>query len=178
MAELYTIARPYAEAAYRLAKEQSAVDRWEEMLEFSAAVASDAQMKAVIADPNVGADTLERLFLGVCEKALDEQGKNLIRVLIDNHRLALLPVIREAFAALREEQEGVLDARILTAFALDDSQKQSLVAALEKRFGRRINPTVDVDPELIGGVKVEAGDQVFDASVRGQLQNMAYALKR
>ena len=178
MSENVTIARPYAEAVYRLAKQNNALAKWSDMLQFAAAVAADPQMPGLIGNPKVTSHQLENLFLSLCEKQLDDQGKNLIKLLIENKRLQLLQDIADGFEALKAEQEGMLEATITSAFPMSDAQLSDLVKVLESRFGRKIEASVVVNPELIGGVKVEIGDQVFDTSVRGRLQTMAYTLKR
>lgn len=178
MAETVTIARPYAEALYRLASQNNSTKKWSSMLEAMAAVASDAEMNAAIANPKFTSGNLESVFFSVLVEELDEQGKNLIRLLLENGRLALLPVIAEQFEKLKAEQSGELEAEISSAFPLTEAQTGEMVGLLEKRFGRKVLAQVKVDPELIGGVKINAGDVVIDASVIGQLQNMAFSLKR
>jgi len=177
MAEAITIVRPYAVAAFRLAKEQNSLARWSEMLGYASAVASDAQIKAVIDDPKVIASDLERLFLSLCEKKLDKAGENLIKMLVEYGRLALLPEVAQAFEELKAQDEGVLEAEITAATQPSDSEIKALVKRLEAKFGKKIETSVKVDPEIIGGIKIVIGDTVIDASVRGQLQEMAYALK-
>src|SRR6266566_3887402 len=136
----------------------------------------DAQMQACIADPKLSPQTLTQLSLDVAGKLSDTQ-KNFVRVLVDNERLALVPEIRSLFVQLKNEFEGVQDAHITSAFALDEPALKKLIAELEPRFQCRLNPSVSVDPELIGGVRVAVGDEVIDASVRGKLAAMATALK-
>jgi F-type H+-transporting ATPase subunit delta len=177
MADAITIVRPYAVAAFRLAKEQNALARWSEMLGFAAAVASDPQMKTVIDNPKVIAEDLERLFLSVCEKKLDKAGENMIKLLVEYGRLALLPEVATAFEELKAQDEGVLEAEITAAVNPSDSEVKALVKRLETKFGKKIEASVKVDPEIIGGIKIVIGDTVIDASVRGQLQELAYALK-
>lgn len=177
MAEISTIARPYAVAAYRLAKENNALAVWSDMLGLTAAVAQDAQMQAYIADPNVQRSQLEASFLKVCGDKLNAQGQNLIKVLVEYDRLAILPEITAAFEALKAADEGVLDAEIVTAVKVGDAEIKKLVKSLEAKFGKKIEASVSVDPDIIGGVKVLVGDTVIDASVSGQLQNLAYTLK-
>lgn len=177
MAELSTIARPYAVAAYRLAKETKALSAWSDMLGLAAAVAQDPQMMAFIADPNVQRSQLEASFFKVCGDKLNAQGQNLIKVLVEYDRLAILPEITQAFEALKAAEEGVLDAEIVTAVKVGDAEIATLVKRLEAKFGKKIEASVSVDPSIIGGVKVLVGDTVIDASVSGQLQNLAYTLK-
>lgn len=177
MAETITIARPYAEAVFRLAKEENALAAWSGMLALAASVTADPEMQACIGNPQVTARQLGELFLAVCGERLNGQARNFILVLIDNDRLALLPEIREVFEQLKAAQEGVLEAQITSAFPLEEAQVKELTGRLESHYKRRIVPQVVVDPELIGGVKIEVGDEVLDASVRGKLEAMTVHLK-
>lgn len=177
MAEAITIVRPYAVAAFRLAKEQNSLAHWSEMLGYASAIASDPQMKAVIDNPKMVASDLERLFLSLCEKKLDKAGENLVKLLVEYGRLALLPEVAQAFEELKALDEGVLEAEITAAAQPSDGEIKALVKRLEAKFGKKIETSVKVDPEIIGGIKIVIGDTVIDASVRGQLQEMAYALK-
>jgi F-type H+-transporting ATPase subunit delta len=177
MAEVVTIARPYAVAVYRLAKEKSALPKWSEMLAFVSAVAADAQMRAVIENPKLASADVERLFLSVCSGKLDDSGVNLIKLLVEYDRLAILPEIAAIFEELKAQDEGTLDAEITAATKLDEAQVKTLVSQLQARFGKKIEASVKVDPEIIGGIKIVVGDTVIDASVRGRLQELAYTLK-
>jgi F-type H+-transporting ATPase subunit delta len=178
MAELATIARPYAEAVFRLAKEGNALAAWSEKLAFIGAIYQDPQMQAAIGNPKVTANDVERLLLAICGERIDGAARNMIQLLVRNRRLAVLVQIREQFEKLKLEDEGKLDAKISSAFPLDDGQCKQIVNLLSSRFKRKINATVTVDPELIGGIKVEVGDKVWDASVRGRLQTMAVTLSK
>lgn len=178
MAEPATIARPYAEAAFRLAKDGNALAAWSDKLAFIAAVYQDPQMQAAIGNPKVTANDVEGLMLAICGERIDGPARNLIQLLVHNRRLAMLPQIREQFEKLKLEDEGKLDAKISSAYPLDDAQCNQVVNLLSSRFKRKINATVTVDPELIGGIKVEVGDKVWDASVRGRLQSMAANLTK
>lgn len=177
MAEAVTIVRPYAVAAFRLAKEKNALARWSEMLGFAAAVAADAQMKAFIEDPKVSSADVERVFLAVAKDKLDEPAANLIKLLVEYGRLSLLPEVAMAFEELKAQDEGVLEAEITAAAKPSDAEVKALVKRLETKFGKKIEARVKVDPEIIGGIKIVVGDTVIDASVRGQLQELAYTLK-
>jgi F-type H+-transporting ATPase subunit delta len=178
MAELATIARPYAEAVFRVAKEGNALADWSEKLAFIAAVYQDPQMQTAIGNPKVTANDVERLMLAICGERIDGAARNMIQLLVRNRRLAVLVQIREQFEKLKLEDEGKLDAKISSAFPLDGAQFNRVVNLLSSRFKRKINATVTVDPELIGGIKVEVGDKVWDASVRGKLQIMAVTLTK
>ena len=177
MAEAVTIARPYAVAVYRLAKEKGAQARWSDMLALASAIAADSQMQALNDDPNVFSDQVEKVFLAVAGDKLDAACTNLVRLLIENGRLGLLAEITRLYEELRAQDEGVVDAEITAAVKPDDAQIKTLVAQLENKFKRKVVPHVNVDPEIIGGVKIVVGDTVIDASVKGRLQEMAYTLK-
>jgi F-type H+-transporting ATPase subunit delta len=176
MAESTTIARPYAEAVFKLADQGGSLAAWSGVLQTLAQVAENPDMQACIANPKLTRGQLAELFLSTV-KGLNDEGRNLVQVLVENGRLALLPQIREQFEILKHQREGVLEARIVSAYPIDDSQKSALVADLERKFQRRIEASVAVDPELIGGVQVQVGDQVIDGSVRARLAAMAVALK-
>jgi F-type H+-transporting ATPase subunit delta len=177
MAEAVTIARPYAVAVYRLAKEKNALAKWSDMLALASAVVADPQMQAVIEDPKFIAADIERLVLAVCGDKLDESGVNLIKLLVEYDRLTMLPDIAGIFEELKAQDEGTLEAEITAATALNDAQVKTLVDQLQTKFGKKVEANVKVDPEIIGGIKIVVGDTVIDASVRGRLQEMAYTLK-
>lgn len=176
MAEISTIARPYAVASYKLGKETNSLVKWSEMLSFATAVSSDAQMQALIQDPKVVSSDLQNTFLKVCGDKLNEQGQNLIKVLVEYNRMSILPAIASAFEDLKALDEGTLDAQIIAAAKPSAAEIKDLVARLETKFGKKIEASVTVDAELIGGIKIIVGDTVIDASVKGQLQNLAYTL--
>ena len=178
MAELATIARPYAEAVYRIAKQGNALQEWSDALAMIAGVYEDPQMQAAMANPKVGAADIERLLLAICGERINGVARNLIQLLVHNRRLTVVPEIREMFEQLKLQDEGKLDAKISSAYPMDDGQRDHVVNMLSTRFKRKINATVTVDPELIGGIKVEVGDKVWDASVRGKLQTMAATLTK
>ena len=146
------------------------------MLGFATAVASNAQMQAYIQDPKVVSSDLQAAFLKVCGEKLNENAQNLIKVLVEYGRLSILPEITSAFEELKAQDEGVLDAQIIAAAKISDKEVKDLVGRLETKFGKKITASVTVDPEIIGGIKIVVGDTVIDASVKGQLQNLAYAL--
>jgi F-type H+-transporting ATPase subunit delta len=177
MAEEITIARPYAEAVFALANEKNALAQWADMLRLASDVAGDAKMRAALDNPQLPAAAKESLFLSICGDGLNADGRNFIRVLLEARRVGLLPDIRMLFDARKDAADGVARARIISAFPVDDAQLASLKAALEKRFGKKIEAVVSVDAELIGGAKVFVGDTVIDGSVQGELQSMANQLR-
>ncbi|MCX8145384.1 MAG: F0F1 ATP synthase subunit delta [Azovibrio sp.] len=176
MAETVTIARPYAEAVFRIAKEAGALGAWSGRLQRLALIAQDPEMAEVIGNPKLSAEQVAQLFVALAEDQ-DAVLGNFIRVLADNERLSLLPEISSLFEALKAAEEGVKEAVVQTAFPLTDADIAALMPQLEAHFKTKLDPTVVVDPELIGGVRVAVGDQVLDASVRGKLEAMAIALK-
>src|SRR5574340_1364061 len=177
MAEQLTLARPYAEAVFRRAAQHNAYAEWSAMLALAASVAADEQIQRLAADPNVRSQQLERVLLAVCGDKLNERGSNFLRLLVENGRVTLLPHIQALYEKLRAEQSGEIDACVTSAFPLTGAQLDDLVHGLEARLKRKVKATVKVDPALIGGVTVVAGDEVLDASVRSRLQDMAHALK-
>lgn len=177
MAETTTIARPYAEAVFGLADAAGTLAKWSQTLARAAEIARNPDMLETMANPRLTADQLYGLFASLVGDALFAESQNFIRVLIENRRLPILPEIREMFEELKNERENVIEARIASAFPLDAASLEGLVADLQKRFGRSIQPSVSVDPELIGGVCVQVGDEVIDGSVRGKLAAMVSALK-
>ncbi len=177
MAELTTIARPYAEAAFELARMSNALPVWSSMLRYASAVVADPAMAQALDNPKLTAGDKESLILSVCGDKLDAMGRRFVRVLVEADRLAALPQIAALFDDLKNDTEGVATARIDSAFPLTDAQFVELVEALEKRFGKKIEATVNVDPGLVGGARITVGDTVIDASVQAQLQAMASQLR-
>jgi F-type H+-transporting ATPase subunit delta len=177
MAEPSTIARPYAEAAFKLADGQGKLADWSENLANLAQVAIDERMLRVIGDPKLSAAKVAGELIGVLAGRLSGDAENFVRVLADNRRLTVLGEIRAQFEALKHQREGVVEARVETAFPLDDAQLADLVARIEKHTGRKVKASVSVDKELIGGVRVTIGDKVIDGSARAQLAALESALK-
>jgi F-type H+-transporting ATPase subunit delta len=177
MAEPSTIARPYAEAAFRLADEAGALGKWAEMLGALALVAADARVRAALADPNLSDAQAAGLLISILSGKLSGDAENLLRVLAENGRLGLLPEIRVQFEALKNEREGVLEAQVDSAFELSAAQVADLVQRLEKKTGRKVKAKVQVDKDLIAGVRITLGDKVIDGSARAQLGALETALK-
>jgi F-type H+-transporting ATPase subunit delta len=175
--ERATLARPYADAVAKLAAEGNAWTLWSERLGLLNLVAADGQIKALATNPSVPAPRLAEVILAVCGDRLGAEGANLVGLLVENKRLNLLSEIVALFEAIKAEREGLLEAHITTAYELSGEQMASLVAKLEAKFGRKISATQSLDAELIGGVVIQVGDEVMDASVRGGLENLAVTLK-
>jgi F-type H+-transporting ATPase subunit delta len=177
MAENVTVARPYAEAVFQLARGKNALPVWAEMIRTVTAVAGDPKVRVALDNPKLSASEKESMFLSLCGDKLDADGRSFIRVLIEGDRIGLLPQIRELFDTLKDGADGVARAQITSAFPLDDKQLGDMKAALERRFGKKIEATVSVDRELIGGARIVVGDTVIDGSVQGELQAMANHLR-
>ena len=176
MAENATLARPYAEAVFRLADAGGTLSAWSDTLRILAQVVAHPDMQECLAKYDLTAAQLRELFLSLCPGDLSAEAKTFVGLLIEYDRLTLLPEIFEQFETLKNEREGVVEAQIISAFELEGAQLAGLVADLEKRFKRKINPQVSIDRELIGGVRVVVGDEVIDGSVRGKLNAMAAGL--
>lgn len=176
MAERSTIARPYAQAAFELAREQKAFKQWSDMLQLAAAVANDEDMRVFIASPRVDSARLAQAFVEICGDGLDAGGQNFVRVVADNRRLDFLPEIAVLYEELRAEAEGSIDAEVITAYALSDAQQEALTAALSKRLQRQVNLTCKVDETVLGGAIIRAGDLVIDGTAVGKLNRLATAL--
>jgi len=177
MAEPSTIARPYAEAAFRLADAQGELADWSVTLANLSAVAADERVRAAIGDPNFAAAKIAGLFLSILSGKLTAETENFVRLLAENGRLDVLTEIRTHYEALKNEREGVVEAEVYTAFEMDQAQVADLVSRLEKNTGRKVKARVSVDISLIGGVKIVIGDKVIDGSARAQLSALENALK-
>ena len=175
MAELATIARPYAEALFKATPvaEQSA---WVAQVDALAQVARDPQLREFADNPRVTQDKVYDVITGAAKASLAPAVANFLRTVLDNGRLAALPLMAEQFQALVQARQGVAEARIYSAFPISDAQVSDIVVPLEKRFGRKLEPKVEIDAELIGGVRVVVGDEVLDTSVKARLERMKSAL--
>ncbi|HEY9278727.1 MAG TPA: F0F1 ATP synthase subunit delta [Eoetvoesiella sp.] len=173
MAELSTIARPYAEALFASAQgDQAGLASWSGLVSELAQVASQEDVRAALTDPRLDNAQRIELFAGLIKSPLSTQARNFIELLVSNNRVLVLPQIAEQFELLKNRHEGTALAQITSAFALSDAQVQELVTGLEKKFGLKLKPAVTVDADLIGGVRVIVGDQVLDTSVQAQLARM------
>jgi len=177
MAEPSTIARPYAEAAFKLADDGGKLAEWSAALAMLAEVAENDRVRVAMADPNLSAAKVAGIFLSILGGKLSGDEENFVRVMAENRRLALLAEVRTQFEALKNAREGVIEADVQTAFELSDAQLDALVSALEKRTGRKVKAQVHVDKTLIGGVRIVMGDKVIDGSARAQLGALESALK-
>jgi len=177
MAEPTTIARPYAEAVFKLADAQGKLADWSVVLANLSAVAADERVRAAVGDPNLSDAKAAGLIISILAGKLSGEAENFVRVLAENGRLGVVTEIRTHFEALRNEREGTVEAEVYTAFEMDQGQVADLVSRLEKKTGRKVKARVSVDQALIGGVKIVIGDQVIDGSARAQLGALENALK-
>ena len=175
MAELATVARPYAEALFRVAQTGD-MTAWSALVSELANIGANPDVQDFARNPNVTEAQVADAFASLVQSPLTAEAKNFIHMLIENGRVSLLPEIGAQFHMLKNAQEGAADASITSAFELSSTQVAELVSTLEKKFGRKLNPTVTVDSSLIGGVRVVVGDEVLDTSVRAKLQQMHVAL--
>jgi F-type H+-transporting ATPase subunit delta len=171
-----TFARPYAEAVFAQAQQTQQLGLWSGMLELLSALVVDAQLKKVLANPGLARVQKADLILDIAGEHLTRDGKNLVRLLAQNTRLALLPEIHALFQRYQAAAQGTITVRLVTAYALEAVDQDKLTSALQQRLGRTVVLQSEVDANLIGGFRIRAGDLVIDGSVAGQLQQLAHAL--
>ncbi len=181
MADFETAARPYARAFFELALEQGKLDRWQNGLELAAAVAVDADMKALLEQPDVLPRELGELFLSVLAgTGLESDGDfdNAVRLLAENSRLAALPAIATQYATLKQEAEGKIEIQVRSAQALTAEQQEQITQNMAKRLGKEVKLVAEVDERLIAGAVITAGDLVIDGSASGQIEKLVHAVNR
>mgnify|MGYP003420466684 CR=1 FL=1 len=174
MAEIATIARPYAQALYDVARGDM-LDQWAELVGQLAQVMAHPEMQALAKNPSLDADKINELVLAalsVLPDTMRESLRRFIAVLLENHRLTLMPEIAAQFFALKNASQGSDIAEISSAYPIEAAQLEALCADLEKKFGKKLKATIKIDPELIGGIRVQVGDEVLDQSVRAGLARM------
>jgi F-type H+-transporting ATPase subunit delta len=177
MAELATIARPYAEAAFEIARDANALPQWSDMLHLAATIIADPRVAAALDNPRLDGGAKESLLLSIGGDRFTSEGRNFIRLLVEGERVMLLPQITAMFETLKNDAEATAKATIESAFELSDAQVAELRSALEKRFGKRIDTTVSINPDLIGGARITVGDAVLDGSVEAKLAAMHAQLR-
>lgn len=177
MAELATIARPYAEAAFALAREGGALPKWADTMATLASVSADAKVSAAVDNPKLSIEQKQAMFTTLLGDKLDAGTTSFINVLLDADRVKLLPQINEHFQALKRDNDNVARATIVSAFPLTEQQRDELKGALARRYGRQIEAIEEVDAALLGGAKIIVGDQVIDRTVVGQLNKMSRQIK-
>ena len=177
MAERTTLARPYAEAVFRLASESSSLQRWGDVLAYYAIAVADKGLAFALGDPRISGEQADELMASLLED-LNGQEQALLSMLRENGKLQLLPEISTLFNELQASAAGTIEASVVSAFAMDEAQVSNLAKILKKELNRDVNITTLVDPSIIGGVIIRAGDTVIDGSVAGSLQNLTSYLTR
>ncbi len=175
--EATTIARPYAEAVFALAKEDSMLDQWSEMLDYVVSLMQDSTMQRLVNEPGQIKSQIAELIIDIGDGKLTSKEQNLVRLLAENERLEIVSGIAQRYEVLKNRERGVLDVDVTSAFPLDEAQQQSIAAVLKSKLGRDIRITSSEEPALIGGVLIHAGDLVIDSSVQGQLNKLANELE-
>jgi F-type H+-transporting ATPase subunit delta len=176
MAELSTLARPYAKAAFQFADKSSDLAGWSTQLATAAAVAKTDNMAKVLSSPSLTSEQQAQIFVDVCGEELSANGQNFIRVLAENKRLALLPEISALYEEFKSNREKSVDVEVATAFELDAALQEKLASALSSKLEREVNVHSKVEKSLLGGVVIRAADIVIDGSVRGRLAKLAEAM--
>jgi F-type H+-transporting ATPase subunit delta len=176
MAELTTVARPYAEAVFRLAKDTNGKEFWSEVLSILSATALDTEAAAYVANPRFATQQVRAVLADILGSRATPEVANFVGTILDNRRFTLLPKIAELFELMKAAEEGSVEAQIDSAFELAAEQLDELKAILSVKFKRNVTAHVRIEPELIGGVRITIGDDVVDASVRGKLASLTASL--
>ena len=176
MAENTTIARPYAEVAFKLAQEQGDLKGWSDKLQLVSAVAASPEMGALIGNPKMSKAQLSKLIVDVCGDKLDATGKNFVTLLVENGRIGVATEIAALYELSRAEAEGSVEAEAISAMPLTDDQQKAIAAALTRRLGRNVELVCKVDKDLLGGAIIRTGDLVIDGSAASRLSQLAKAM--
>ncbi|WP_114416800.1 F0F1 ATP synthase subunit delta [Marinospirillum perlucidum] len=177
MADLNTLARPYAKAAFEYALSEGKLADWSAMLGLVAEAASNEEVKSALISPSLGNQDKAEILLDICKAKVDDKGRNFILLLSEKGRLPLIPVIADIYEAFKAEQEKSIEAEVTSAFDLNAEQQKQLAESLRKRLDREVTLKVVIDKRLIGGVVIRTGDLVIDGSIRGKLAKLAESLK-
>ena len=178
MAELSTLARPYAKAAFEYASENAVLDEWAALLAQASAVCGVHKVQQLLQHPALTAELITSAFLAIIGDKLSAPGKNFVTALVENRRLALLPYINRQFQSLKAAREKTIDVTVKTAYALSSAETQQLAQALATSLEREVKLETSVDESLIGGVVIRAGDTVIDGSVKSKLSKLGTALSQ
>ncbi len=176
MSDSSSIARPYAQAVFELAKETGRFEDWSNQLEMLSEIAEHPDFNALVSDPRITREQVLSVVLEITGEHLDEQAQNFVKILSHYRRLSALPLIARQFESLRAEDEGVIEAELEAAYELDSEQQAQLIEALQQRMGRKVRLTSQINKDLIGGVVVRTGDWVIDGSIRARLDKLASSL--
>lgn len=176
MADLITIARPYAKAAFEFATEHNQVEEWQSMLTFTAEVSQDARIEDLLIS-DMKPDSIADLFIAISKEVLNEYGRNFIKVMAENKRLSILPEVLKLFVQYRLEKESEVDVDVISASVLTEEQLDKISVAVEKRLSRKVKLNCHIDQSIISGFIIRAGDMVIDSSIRGRLNRLSDALQ-
>lgn len=176
MAELSTLARPYAEAAFKRAKETGSVKEWSDGLLFLSEVAHNHDLSVIVDNPRVGKEKITELLLDICQDQIQGEAKNLLKLLIENRKLKLLTKISQMFEEHKAEDEGYINVNLCSAYPLTKAEQSKYSAMLEKQLNKKVHAVVSVDKSLLGGILAKAGDKVIDGTIRGQIHQLAKRL--
>ncbi|MDE0308444.1 MAG: F0F1 ATP synthase subunit delta [Acidiferrobacterales bacterium] len=176
MTESSNIARPYAQAIFELARDTDRLDEWSQSLQMLCEIVEHPDVGILINDPRVTRQQVLEVLMEIGRDGFDEQTRNLVRILGHYRRLAAVPSITAQYESLRAVEEGVIEAELETAFEIDDEHRAGLISALQNRLGSKVRLTSSVNPDLLGGVVVRAGDWVIDGSVRARLEKLSSSL--
>jgi len=172
MTELSTLARPYAQAAFKRAKEVGAAGVWSDSLAFLAQVMQDKALQTVVDNPRVEKERLLQLMLDISKGYIHDEAENFLKILIENDRLNLIPQISVLYEQYKAEDEGYINVDLYSAYPITKDEQKKFVTSLEKLLSKKVNATVKVDKTLIGGIVAKAGDKVIDSSISGQLHQL------
>ena len=176
MAELTTLARPYAKAAFEYADASNTLDAWSSALQQLSAVVADEKVSTSLSNPLATTEQHAQTLIGLMGEDLDAKVQNFVRNIADNKRLSLLDEISQLFDLMKANREQVLDVKIQSAFDMSDDQQASLSDALSKNLNRKVSLEVETDSSLIGGALINAGDTLIDGSVKGRLTKLTEAV--
>ena len=178
MSELITAARPYARAVFELAQSDKTLAKWSDALASINSIVGLPDMHQALENPGLTKQQKAELLIEAAGDALDKSGQNLVKTMAENDRLVLLPEVAALFEQMRAEDEGSVEAEIISAYEVTEAQQKSIAKSLKKRLGRDVKLKVEIDRDLLGGIIVKAGDLVIDGSVRGRLEQLTSKLAR
>lgn len=178
MAERKTLARPYAEAVFQMAKAKNQLQPWSEQLHLLGGIGANQDVISLASNPEIDRQDIADLVIGSAGKKLNKDGANLVHLLLENGRLTLLPEISELFDIYKAEHEGSIEAEVISAYELAKDQIKNISDALKKKLGREVKIVSHIDKSLVGGVVIRAGDLVIDGSVTGYLQELSSQINR
>lgn len=173
MADLATLARPYAEAVFKIAKQAHSATKWSDMLAFLATVASSPNIIAIAINPKTNKVDLQQLLLDISHNELNQMGRNFLQLLLANGRFMLLPNIAQLYEQKRAEDEGYVAVNVKTAYAFTKDEAQAITLMLEQKLNKSVHINVQKDKSLLAGFYAKAGDTVIDGSLKGQIQQLA-----